>query len=79
MLWGTLAHFGDRIVFVRAGTLAESERITPDAHFYMRSKHPWITVPDDVRQYDTMPTAADGPLFSDEAKARFDAAVNRTS
>src|SRR5690348_645208 len=39
VLWGTHRLFGAGIKFVRLGTLDESERIKPDAHFFTRSKH----------------------------------------
>jgi hypothetical protein len=78
MLWGTLSLFGDGIVFLRAGTLEENEKIVPDAHFFIRSKHPWVTIPEGVATYEAMPGPDDGPLFNAEAKARTDA-VMKTS
>jgi hypothetical protein len=32
--------------FVRAGTLDEPSRVTPDVHIFTRSKLPWVTLPD---------------------------------
>lgn len=74
LLWGTSGDFGDGIIFVRAGTLVENEKIVPDAHFFVRSKHPWITIPEGVRTFETLPTGEGGPLFSPEAGKRFAAA-----
>jgi len=74
LLWAEHRLFGDKIKFLRVGTLDEAERITPDAHFFIRSKHPWITVPSGTPAYDTLPTESDRPLMSPETSARLEAA-----
>lgn len=38
MIWASHVHFGDDVAFLRAGTLAENDKITPGAHFFVRSK-----------------------------------------
>lgn len=76
-LWGYIPMFGESVRFVRAGTLDRSELVTPDAHFFVRSKHPWITIPDGVPAYEALPTAADPPLWDDRARARLRAATSR--
>ena len=73
-LWGTHPMFGDGIKFVRLGTLDEAERIAPDAHFFIRSKHSWVTIPNGVRTFETLPGSDDPPLMSAAAAARLDAA-----
>jgi len=55
LLWATHPAMDDATLFVRAGTLDESERIVPSAHFFTRSKHPWIALPEGVPAYDTLP------------------------
>jgi hypothetical protein len=40
------------IKFVRAGTLDEPSRVTPDVHIYTRSKVPWITLPDSAPAFE---------------------------
>lgn len=40
MLYATIATFGDGLVFLRAGTLEDNDKLAPDGHFYVRSKHP---------------------------------------
>ena len=75
LLWGLHPMFGEAIRFVRVGTLDEGEKLPPDAHFFVRSKHPWITVPDGVRRFETLPGPQDPPLYSTEAQARFKAAM----
>jgi hypothetical protein len=78
MIWGTLSLFGDGIAFLRAGTLEENEKIVPDAHFFIRSKHPWVTIPEGVATFEAMPGSDDGPLFNAEGKARMDAVAKRS-
>jgi hypothetical protein len=73
-LWGTHRLFGDSIRFLRLGTLDESGRFAPDAHFFVRSKHPWITIPEGVPTFETLPTDRDPPLMSAEAVTRLEAA-----
>lgn len=77
MVWATVGFFGDGLVFVRAGTLEASEQIVPDGHFFVRSKHPWVQIPDNVPSFETMPGKEDGPLWKGKARERFDAATQR--
>jgi hypothetical protein len=39
--------------FVRAGTLDDPSRVSPDVHIYARSKLPWVTLPDSVPAFAT--------------------------
>ncbi|HZU51909.1 MAG TPA: aldehyde-activating protein, partial [Sphingomicrobium sp.] len=64
----------ENIKFVRVGTLDEGERIQPDAHFFVRSKHPWVVIPDGLPRFETLPQSGDPPLMSSEAEARLAAA-----
>jgi hypothetical protein len=74
MLWGSHPLFGEKIRFVRLGTLDEAERIRPDAHFFVRSKHPWVAIPDGVPTFNTLPSDRDPPLMSPAAAARLEGA-----
>ena len=38
--------------FVRVGTLDDPQALPPDVHIYVRSKLPWITLPEDVPAFD---------------------------
>lgn len=42
-----------RIRFVRAGTLDDPASVEPDVHIYMRSKLPWVVLPDGVPAFRT--------------------------
>ncbi len=69
-LWGHHRLFGEGISFVHVGTLDEGEQLSPDAHFFTRSKHPWIVLPDGVPTYETLPPDGDGSLWSAQVQAR---------
>lgn len=74
LLWSEHRRFGHGIKFVRIGTLDQNERITPDAHFFVRTKHAWIVIPPGVRQFAALPGENDPPLMSKAAQARLEAA-----
>jgi len=41
-VWSNYAGSGDRLRFVRVGTLAEPDRLPPDIHIFTSSKQPWV-------------------------------------
>ena len=48
-LWSSYAMaVGDRIRFVRVGTLDEPGRVPPDIHIFTASKVPWLVLPPDI-------------------------------
>lgn len=55
-LWSNYAGFGDKVSFVRVGTLDEPDRFSPDIHIFTESKQPWVVIPGDQpsveRYYD---------------------------
>ena len=44
-LWSNYGSGGDRIRYLRAGTLDKACLIVPDIHIFTNSKHPWIQIP----------------------------------
>jgi len=42
----------DKLRFVRVGTLDDPAALTPDVHIYVRSKLPWIKLPDGVPAFE---------------------------
>jgi hypothetical protein len=74
LLWATHRLFGDGILFLRVGTLDEGERLAPDAHFFVRSRHPWVAIPDGARRFETLPGEGDPPLLGPESAVRIEAA-----
>jgi hypothetical protein len=73
-LWAIHSLFGEALRFVRVGTLDRSEELLPDAHFFTRSRHPWVTLPDDVPCFETLPEEGVS-LLSNEARQRKAAAL----
>jgi len=47
-LWSNYGGGGDRVRFVRVGTLDEPDRLPPDIHIFTESKQPWVTLGPDV-------------------------------
>ena len=45
-LWSNYAGAGDKIHFVRVGTLDEAGRLPPDIHIFTASKQPWVVIPE---------------------------------
>jgi len=73
LLWAEHRDFGGRIKFLRVGTLDEAQHVSPDAHFFLRSKHLWVSVPEGVPSFETLPREGDPPLLTAEAAARLEA------
>jgi len=42
----------DKLRFVRIGTLDDPTALTPDVHIYVRSKLPWVRLPEDVPAFE---------------------------
>jgi len=41
-LWSNYGGSGDKVRFVRVGTLDDPDRLPPDIHIYTASKQPWV-------------------------------------
>ena len=70
LLWADHPMFGDKARFVRIGTLALGEGLPVDAHYFVRSKHPWVTVPAGVAQFETLPEDGVGVDLGEARMAR---------
>ena len=57
LLFGEHPAFGDALRFVRVGTLETGERLVPDTHYFVRSKHPWVVIPEGIPAWETLPRA----------------------
>jgi hypothetical protein len=69
-LWSYHGHFGETIAFVGVGTLDEGERLAPEAHYFTRSKHPWLQLPPELPAFEAF-----GFPQKPEAEARIAAAL----
>lgn len=45
-LWSHYAGAGEKVAFVRVGTLDDPDRVPPDIHIFTTSKQPWVALPD---------------------------------
>jgi hypothetical protein len=62
-LWSDYGRIGFR--FVRGGTLDNPRAVTPDVHIYVRSKLPWVRLPEGARAFDAYyDTAKEWPADS---------------
>ena len=48
-LWSNYAGAGDKVRFVRVGTLLEPGRMPPDIHIFTSTKQPWVVIPPGAR------------------------------
>lgn len=46
---------GGPFCIVKAGTLDDIARFTPVAHVWLRSRQPWVPIPEDALTYETQP------------------------
>ncbi len=44
-LWSNYAGGGDKLRFVRVGTLDSPDSLVPDAHIFTSTKQPWLVLP----------------------------------
>ena len=44
-LWSHYAGAGERVAFVRVGTLDDPDSLPPDIHIFTQSKQPWVVLP----------------------------------
>ena len=48
-VWSNYGGGGDKVRFVRVGTLDEPDRLPPDVHIFTSSKQPWVVLPEGAR------------------------------
>lgn len=54
VLWVHRQDLGDVLAFVGVGVFDQTDRLQPDAHYFIRSKHPWVTLPPDVPAFEEL-------------------------
>ena len=67
-VWSNYAGAGDRVRFVRVGTLEEPDRLPPDVHIFTSSKQPWVVLPPNARAVPEYYKSAD--VWSKESLER---------
>ena len=50
-VWSHYAGAGDRLSFVRVGTLDDPDMFAPDVHIFTESKQPWVVIPEGARAF----------------------------
>jgi len=45
-VWSNYAGAGDKLRFIRVGTLDEPDRLPPDVHIFTSTKQPWVVLPE---------------------------------
>lgn len=48
-VWSHYGGAGDKLSFVRVGTLLEPDRCPPDIHIWTMSKQPWVVLPEGAK------------------------------
>ena len=73
-LWSYHPGLGESIAFVGIGRLDEGERLSPEAHYFTRSKHPWVELPAHLPAFEEL-----GDPAKPSARARVEAALARSN
>lgn len=71
-LWSHYAGAGDRIGFVRVGSLDTPDELPPDVHIYTSTKQPWVVLPDGATVFEEFYNPRD--VWPPESLARAKAA-----
>lgn len=67
-VWSNYGGAGDKIRFVRGGTLDDAKAVTPDIHIYTRSKLPWVRLPEGAQAVEAYYSSAE--IWPAESLAR---------
>lgn len=71
-LWSHYGGMGDKAAFVRIGTLDDPDQFPPHLHIFVRSKQPWVVLPESEPAYDVFYSKADfDTLFGVENASRY--------
>ncbi len=51
-VWSHYAGAGEKLSFIRVGTLDNPDALPPDVHIFTESKQPWVTLPADTPAFE---------------------------
>jgi len=68
-VWSHYAGAGDKLSFVRVGTLDDPDALPPDVHIFTASKQPWVVLPPGTPAFDEFYRRSE--LLSAEALERW--------
>ncbi|MDZ7627105.1 MAG: GFA family protein [Parvularculaceae bacterium] len=70
-VWSHYATLDTKLAFIRAGTLQDPSRASPDVHIFTSTKQPWVVIPAGAEAYAEFYSAADrARMFGPERMAR---------
>jgi hypothetical protein len=69
-VWSHYAGNGDKLSFIRVGTLDNPDALPPDVHIFTGSKQPWVILPADTPAY---------PVFYKRSELLSEAGLERWS
>ena len=69
-VWSHYAGAGEKLSFIRVGTLDDPDALPPDVHIFTASKQPWLMLPPDTPAYE---------MFYKRSELLSEAALERTS
>lgn len=72
-LWGHYLSVGDKIAFLRVGSLDEPDSMPPDAHIWISSKQPWLTLAPETPAFEEFYNRKE--IWPAESQARLKAAI----
>ncbi len=58
-LWSNYSGAGDKVRFVRAGTLVAPDLVPPEIHIFTATKQPWVQLPEGAKAF---------PVYYDSSK-----------
>jgi hypothetical protein len=67
-LWSHYSGAGDKVKFIRVGTLDNPDLLPPDIHIFTASKQPWVVIPPRALHFEDYYDWRE--VWPDEAKAR---------
>lgn len=70
-IWVRYLYHQVPVIALRTGTLDDTGQLAPQAHIFLRSKQPWVEIPDGVPAYPE--AAAREDMWPAESVARYDA------
>ncbi len=77
-VWGVYHAAGDKACFIRAGTLDNPGKLTPNAHIFTETKLPWVIIPEGAPQFPQFYSGKDLiGIFGEENAARWRVVLGR--
>jgi hypothetical protein len=76
-VWSHYAGAGDKVCFVRVGTLEQPDQLPPDIHIFTASKQPWVVLPPNTPAFEVYYDRKQ--LWPPESLARMDQLFARQS